>query len=172
MMIPVRNAVRILLLNDNKLLLMRVEDLDIGAPGAKSNRRFWCTIGGGIEPGESVQDAALREIYEETSLMPEAIELGPIVWKSDINLMLRGTLTRFMEVYVVAKTKAHDVRLHQPTETEQAVVKELRWSTLEDINKCPDLIFPDSLATYLPDILAGNYPPQLICIDGINAKQS
>lgn len=163
-MIPVRNAVRILLLNNNKLLLMRVEDLDIGAPGAKSNRRFWCTIGGGIEPGESVQDAALREIYEETSLMPEAIELGPIVWESDINLMLRGTLTRFMELYIVAKTKAQDVRLHQPTETEQAAVKELRWFTLEDIKRCPDPIFPDSLATYMPDILAGSYPTEPLLI--------
>ncbi len=163
-MMPIRNAVRVLLLNGDKLLLMCIEDFDISAPNSKPNKRFWCTIGGGIESGESIQEAAMREIYEETSLSSENIELGPIVWQSDLNLMLRGTLTRFKEVYVVAKTSTHNVSLHQPTQAELDIVKELKWFTLEEIKQCPDVIFPTSLPQHLPDILAGIYSEEPILI--------
>lgn len=42
------------------------------------NGRFFCVIpGGGVEPGESPAQAALREALEETSL---AVTLGPQLW--------------------------------------------------------------------------------------------
>lgn len=164
MSIPIRPAVRVLLINNNKLLLMCVEDFDIHAPGAKKNKRFWCTIGGGIEGSESVQDAALREIYEETGIAPEAVELGPVVWKSEIDLMLKGILTRLAEQFIVAKTQQKDVALHKLTSDEQEVVKKLEWFSLEQIKNSQEIIFPVLLATHLPTILTGNYPKQPVDI--------
>ncbi len=161
-MIPVRHAVRVLLINDNKILLMRVNAMDIDDADGKRNRQFWCTIGGGIDQDETVQNAALRELYEETSLDANAVELGPIVWLSDIHLKLRGTLTQLKEQYIVARTTHHSVRLHAPTTEEQQVVKELRWFMLEDVKRCPDVIFPVLLSDYLPDILADRYPTEPI----------
>ncbi len=63
-----RHAVRVLLLDEaDRLLLVRFWDQD---------RSWWCTPGGGIEPGESDLAAAARELREELGEAP--IEIGPL----------------------------------------------------------------------------------------------
>jgi len=166
MTIPVRKAVRVLLLNNNKeLLLMCVEGFDIATADGKRNNRFWCTLGGGIEPGETIQHAALREIYEESGLSEDDIKLGPVVWYGEVSLMLKGTLTTLAESFIVAKTKNSNVALHKPTQDECEVVKQLKWFSLDEIKKSTDVIFPILLPQYLPDILAEKYPKTPITID-------
>lgn len=65
-----REAGRILLVDEaDRVLLVRFWDGD---------RSWWCTPGGGIEPGETDGAAALREIREE--LGGESIEFGPCIW--------------------------------------------------------------------------------------------
>jgi 8-oxo-dGTP pyrophosphatase MutT (NUDIX family) len=165
MPISVRNAVRVLLLNEDKLLLMCVEDFDISTIEGVRNKRFWCTIGGKIEEGESIERAAIREIFEETGIPKEAVELGPIVWFGEVDLMLKGTLTCMKETFIVAKTKQSDVFLHMPTSDEQEVVKKLVWFSLADIKNSNEIIFPILLPHYLPAIIEGKYPRQPIAID-------
>jgi 8-oxo-dGTP pyrophosphatase MutT (NUDIX family) len=166
MPIPVRKAVRVLLLNsNNELLLMCVEGFDIATVDGQRNNRFWCTLGGGIEPGETTQHAALREIFEESGLTENDIELGPIVWYGDVTLILKGTPTILAESFIVAKTNNLNVALHKPTQDELEVVKQLKWFSLEDIKNSTEIIFPVLLPHYLPDILAGNYPEAPIKID-------
>lgn len=150
---------------------MCVEDFDISTPDGKRNKRFWCTIGGGIERNETIEQAALREILEETGIEETAIELGPIVWHNKIDLVLKGKLTQFDELYIVAKTHIYDVALLKPTQDEQAVVKKLQWFTLEDIKRSTEIIFPNTLAEFLPDILLGNYPMKPIAIH-LDKKES
>lgn len=98
---------------------MCVENFDIGTKEGKKNKRFWCTIGGGIHEGESIEDAALREIQEETGLTSSYIVLGPVVWHSAVDLMLKGVFTRLDESFIVAHTKRVDVALYAPTEDEK-----------------------------------------------------
>jgi len=144
---------------------MCVEDFDIGTPEGRRNKRFWCTVGGGIESSESIQDTALREIYEETGITKEDIELGPVVWTGQVDLVLKGILTRLEEVYIVAKTMKVDVVLCDPTHDERLLVKKLSWFSLEGIQQCTDTIFPMPLVRYLPDILAEKYPEKPFEID-------
>jgi len=144
---------------------MRVEGFDISTVEGMRNQRFWCTIGGGIEPGETIEHAALREIFEETGITKDAIKLGPIVWYGDVTLILKGVVTTLAESFIVAKTTTHNVVLHNLTEDERDVVKGLIWFSLNDIKNSSEVIFPILLPQYLPDILAGNYPEQPIEID-------
>lgn len=162
----IRKAVRVLLLNEKKeLLLMCVENFDIATPSGKKNQRFWCTIGGGIEVGESIEHAALREIFEETGLEKKSLDLGPIVWHGYVDLILKGILTRLDETFIVAKTKNNHVSLHNPTPDEKQVVTKLKWFSLEDIKKSKEAIFPIILPQYLPDIIAERYPSTILEID-------
>ena len=42
----------------------------------RSDNGFWGFVGGGMHPGESIRECAVREAYEETGL---AVNLGPLV---------------------------------------------------------------------------------------------
>ncbi|HEV2601365.1 MAG TPA: NUDIX domain-containing protein [Candidatus Babeliales bacterium] len=165
MSIVIRTCARLLLLHDNKVLLMKIGDLDIGPVGGVKRETFWCTIGGGMEEGETIEHAALREVYEETGIAKELVELGPLVWCTEIDLIWKEQATRFKEYYVVAKTAQKEVTLHALTDDEKAVVKELRWFSLQDIIDCKDPIFPEFLPEYLPAILAGDYPKEMLEFD-------
>lgn len=69
-----RRAARVLVLDpEDRLLLLRGGDPAVPGP------RFWWTVGGGLEPGESVRAGAVRELHEETGLVvPEGVLTGPL----------------------------------------------------------------------------------------------
>lgn len=52
---------RVLCVSDSHLLLVRHDDPDGGAP-------YWVLPGGGREPGETLEQTAIREVYEETGI--------------------------------------------------------------------------------------------------------
>lgn len=165
MSIKTRDAIRIILLNNvGQLLLMCVENLDITTAGGDRNKRFWCTIGGGIESGESIMHAAVREIYEETGIAQHDVILGSLVWVNEVDLVFKGVSTRFKEKFIVAHTHKNNVALHEPTEDEKQTVTRLQWFSIDDIKNSPDVIFPVGLAQYLPAVIAGDYPEKPIDI--------
>ncbi len=166
MTLPTRNSVKILLMNENKeILLMCADDPSTTSKDGKYHGRFWFPIGGKIEEGESVQEAALREIFEETGITKDNIELGPIVWFGEFDLVLSGKLQHLKEQFIVGRTKQKNISLDNLTNEERAVVKHVNWFSLDKIKHSTDVIFPVVLPDYLPDILAGNYPAQPIEID-------
>jgi ADP-ribose pyrophosphatase YjhB (NUDIX family) len=69
-----RRAARVLVIDaEDRLLLLRGTDPSVSGP------RFWWTVGGGLEPGESARAGAVRELHEETGLLvtQEAL-VGPV----------------------------------------------------------------------------------------------
>ena len=69
----------------DEVLLICMDDPNIHAVGEEYSGPFWTLVGGGIEPGESLLHAAAREVFEETGLGEDDIELGPVVWTSTLN---------------------------------------------------------------------------------------
>lgn len=70
---PTRRAARILLLDESDALLL-IRGFDPGDPSAGD---FWFTPGGGLEPGEDFEQAARRELLEETgAIAEELVEIG------------------------------------------------------------------------------------------------
>lgn len=64
-----------------RVLLFDVQGRILLLKGRLPNRPMhtssWFTVGGGVEPGETLEAAALREIAEETGFSD--VELGPVV---------------------------------------------------------------------------------------------
>ena len=69
---------------------MHAQDPSTTRLDGKYNGDFWFLIGGKKEKGESVAQTALREIFEETDLKENEIELGAVVWKGEFDLILSG----------------------------------------------------------------------------------
>jgi len=60
-----RIAVRGIIYKDGKLLSQRLKAY------RRNNRDFWCTPGGGLDIGESIEEGLRREMIEETGIDPK-----------------------------------------------------------------------------------------------------
>jgi 8-oxo-dGTP pyrophosphatase MutT (NUDIX family) len=159
-----RQTARVLLLDpEGRILLMKGR-----LPGDPAAPSVWFTVGGGMEPGEGVLETAAREIVEETGLADA--RLGPIVWTSEAMLHDRKRRpVHFRESYVVAYTAGGPLSREgwQPLENE--FVDDVRWWTLGELQLADEQVYPEGLATLLPDVLAGRFatPPLVIrTLDG------
>lgn len=163
---PIRNSVRIILLNDvDELLLVCIDDPKTKPIGGKYRGSFWTLIGGQIENNETIQQAATRELFEETGLKHQDVELGPVIWFGEIDLVLYGKPTHIKEKYIVARTSKKRVSPSNLTKDETGIVKQLAWFSLDQILRSKETIYPILLPNYLRDIIAGKYPKEPIKIN-------
>lgn len=156
-----RPTVRVLLLDPaDRLLLFRGR-----LPAEPDTAPFWFTCGGGLDPGETVEAAALREILEETGIA--AVELGPRVWLSEgvmPGLDLGDPPRLFQETFIVARCAGGELTRDGWTELEHRFMDDARWWTLAEIAASTETIYPKGLAGLLPDLLAGRWPREPITI--------
>jgi len=92
-----RTAARVLLLDDaDRVLLLSGTDPQVDS-------RWWITPGGGVETGEELADAALRELVEETGLrVADNRLIGPI-WHREAEFTFTGIDYVQTEYYFVAR---------------------------------------------------------------------
>lgn len=159
-----RLTARILLLDpSSRVLLMRGRLSD-----APEEPYFWFTVGGGLDPGETVMEAAAREVAEETGLAD--VELGPIVWlREAIHPGLDGQGPwHFKESFVVARCPGGEPSREGWQAMERRLVDDIRWWSLAEIKASEEMIYPEGLGEHLADIIAGRYPaePKIITLPG------
>lgn len=154
-----RLTARVVLLDaEDRLLLMRGR-----LPDAPRGPSFWFTVGGGVEPGESVMEAALREVLEETGLTD--VELSRTVWYDETILRGPDLVPRlFQQHYILARTAGGPLSRAGWQALEHDLVDELRWWTLDELAVTPDMVYPVGLAELMPDLLAGRVPDEPLVI--------
>ena len=139
----------------DRLLLLLVEDPKLWHP------RFWITPGGGVEAGESFEQAAARELWEETGIV---VPLGPCVWSRRVLVRFDGGLIDMDERYFVVRVDSAEIGLGSLTVWEQQALTDHRWWTLDELQRTDEMVAPRCLATVLPSIITGPYPAEPVAI--------
>lgn len=139
--------------------------LVVGHDFADAERSWAFTPGGGILPGESPADAAVRELAEETGLRVSVDDLrGPVLRRS-ARLDFRTVTCRQDEEFFATEIDrdatgegAGGLDRSGWTEAERQVLDSVRWWPLDELDAAVGeglVVYPGLLPTLVRDLLAG-----------------
>ncbi len=134
-----RTTVRVILIDFDRTLLF--EDSDPGIP----ETTWWVTPGGGVDPGETEAQAAVREVAEETGhrLSEEDLQ-GPIARRHVVHGYSDQVIEQD-EAFYLAMVPGFDVDTSAHTADEQLTVKGHRWWTHDELRHTDEWIWPHEL---------------------------
>lgn len=139
-----RTTVRVLLINPAGETLL-FEDSD---PGLE-NALWWVTPGGGIDPGETDVEAALREVGEETGYrLAEADLVGPVAKRHVVHGYSDQVIEQD-ESFYLAKVDAFEIDTSGHTPDELLTFKQFRWWSTEELRATDDWVWPLELVELL-----------------------
>ena len=117
-----------------RLLLVRFRD--------PTGNVWWAPPGGGIEAGETVEQALRRELLEEAGLA--GFDIGPQVFENEPTFSWQGRLLRQHQRYFVVRVDDHEPA---PTiELGEELVDRVAWWTPEELASPPERLSPPDLA--------------------------
>lgn len=149
-----RPTVRVLLLDEaDRLLLFSSQDDSDG-------HTFWYPAGGGREEGETFEQAAAREVAEETGLT--GLVLGADVWRRRKIAPVDGVTYDFQEHYYLARVQSFDIDTDGFTESECVSILGHHWWTLDELATTTDRLVPDDLHPRLVELLTVGVPREPI----------
>jgi 8-oxo-dGTP pyrophosphatase MutT (NUDIX family) len=147
--LPDRPTARWLILDgQGRVLLFRF----VYADGPIAGTTFWATPGGAVDPGETYEEAARRELLEETGL--RVSDVGPQVARRVVSFRLPdGRMSRVDQRFFLLRTEAFDPSSAGWTEEEQGVLVAHRWWSVADIRASIEAIWPEDLEDVLTPLI-------------------
>jgi 8-oxo-dGTP pyrophosphatase MutT (NUDIX family) len=156
-----RKVARVVLLDpDDRILLLHGHEPDDPADD------WWFTPGGGLEGEESREEAALRELAEETGITD--VELGPVLWRRMCSVPCAGRRWDQDEWYYLARTTDSSGEVPRGTgltELERRSVAGARWWTCQELARAHETVYPTRLAELLRTLLDEGPPAGPVLLD-------
>ena len=152
--IRIRKSARVVLVNDrDEVFLFR---------HTGKYRTYWVVPGGGVEEGESWEEAAIREMWEETGI--SGVPLGPLLWTRRAHDRYSGQEVISDERYYLVRCGMQDVTNAFQLEDEKRVYTRSVWWSIDGIRASRETFYPDRLAELLVPIIEGRLNPDPILL--------
>lgn len=148
-----RHASRALVLDpQNRTLLVRFEH---------EGSAWWATPGGGLEGGESYEDAVRRELLEEAGI--GGVPIGPCIWVREHTFPWMGKVLRQRErIHLVLVAALPEAPSFSDQRLRQEGIAGRRWWTLEEMLRSEETFTPRRLPQLLQELLERGAPAEPI----------
>ncbi|MGI8486478.1 MAG: NUDIX hydrolase [Thermomicrobiales bacterium] len=152
-----RLAVRTLVVNErDEILLIQHQNAVAVDPTQPDLLTYWVAPGGGIERDETFEEAAIRELWEETGI--SGVNIGPWIWSRERQIVIHGEAVQARERHYLARVGDPAVSFANIEEGEFPVFKDYRWWALAALRETADFVIPSGFPELVTPVLAGQLP--------------
>lgn len=156
--LPIRQSARLLIFNPaGDVFLFKYRTKRVTPRLASQGiHHFWATPGGALDPGESFEQAAARELFEETGwrtpIRPEAVHTR------EFKMQFEADWVWAVERYFVTEAPVSAINTAGFTALEQETMADHAWWSADALRQTQDLVFPQELADLVTRLTAPTAP--------------
>jgi len=153
--VEIRKSSRAIILNKKKQMFLFQYQFDYLA----DDEAIWITPGGGLEVGESFDDALKRELYEELGIQLKQ-SYKQVYYRNPIYTLKNGNQVqseeRFYLIYLNEETFLYD----SWTESEKKRMLKGKWWSVEEIKLSSDKFFSEDILSIITNLSDGIMPQE------------
>jgi 8-oxo-dGTP pyrophosphatase MutT (NUDIX family) len=141
-----RKSAKVLLITP-ELDVLLLSSLD---PSNLDRPRYWFAVGGGVEEGETLEEAAVREVFEEAGF--RLSNVGTPILTRHASFDFEGDHYEQEETCFVAWVERFTPSADGWTELERRATSGHRWWSIEELSSTDAVVYPERLSELLRSI--------------------